>query len=260
MRRQIAAYLSHEKYGHGFFYTCTQLGHQLAVLDKHGFLDKYAEHILARPFPQRLYRDYSRAIRLLQHSALIMNEGVASWIELNILRRLSPELHAIIPEREAFMREAETLRDVQRNSEYFQKFPLGLQVASPYEEGRHRLDSIQSLYPEEFGSKCAIQAFIVATAIPLGIIDGGDAPRFGLTPDVLVHALLDENSTDARSDDRLWQIFRILETSPDQVRRVQERLRCSQVCLHPECPVRGQIADKLGWRSHDDHQDGKLSC
>ena len=258
MRRQIAAYLAHEKYGHGFFYTCTELGRQLTILDKYGFLGKSAEHILTRPFPQRLYRVYSRAIRLIQHSALIMNEGVAAWIELNALRRLSPELHVIIPERETFMREAKTLQDVQRDSEYFQKFPLGSQIASPYEEGRHRLDSIQSFYPEEFGSKCAIQAFIVATAIPLGIVDGGEAPNFGLTVDALVHALLDENSTDARSDDRLWQILRVLEISRDQVRTVQERLRCSESCLHPECPVRAQIADRLGWRSHDDQQHGKL--
>lgn len=260
MCRQIAAYLSHEKYGHGFFYTYTQLGRQLAVLDKHRFLDKYAERILAGPFPQTLYREYSRAIRLIQHSALIMNEGVAAWIELNVLRRLRPELHAIIPEREVFMREAKTLQDVQRHSEYFRKFPLGSQVTSPYEEGRHRLDAIQSLYPEEFGSKCAIQAFIVATAIPLGISDGRDAPSFGLTADALAQALLDENSTEARSDDRLWRISRVLETFRDQVRMVQDHLHCSESCLHPECPVRAQIADKLGWRSHDDHQDGNFSC
>lgn len=250
MRRRIAAYLSHEKYGHGFFYTCTKLGQQLAVLDKHRFLDKYAEHILGRPYPKALYDDYREPIKILQHSALTVNEGFSAWLELNILRHLSPDVHAIIPEREEFMRMATTLRNLVRNSRYFKEFPPS--HGSPYEEARQLLESIQRLYPEEYGFKCAVQAFLVATAIPLGITDGKEAPHFALAADVLEKTLLDKEVGDARSDLRLWRIGRVLEETADAVHSAQERLQCYQVCLHLECPVRAQIEEKLGWRASDE--------
>jgi len=250
MRRRIAAYLSHEKYGHGFFYTCTKLGQQLAVLDTHRFLDKYAEHILGRPYPKALYDDYREPIKILQHSALIANEGFSAWLELNILRRLSPDVHAIIPEREEFMRTATTLRDVARNSRYFKEFPPSHD--SPYEEVRQLLESIQRLYPEEYGFKCAVQAFLVATAIPLGITNGKEAPHFALTAEALEKTLLDKEGGDARSDLRLWRIGRVLEETADAVRSAQEWLQCYQVCLHPECPIRAQVEEKLGWRASDE--------
>jgi hypothetical protein len=245
MRRLIAAYLSHEKYGHGFFYVCTKLGQQLAVLDKHRFLDKYAKHILRKPYPQALYDSYAEAIQVLQHSALIANEGFAAWLELNILHRMAPDIHAIIRERENFMQEAKTLRDVKRDSLYFDKFPPAASLDSPYEEARRHLDGIQKLYPEEYGVKCAIQAFLVAASIPLGITDGEEAPSFALTPDVLRDTILKREAGNARSDIRLWRIRRVLEDTRTAVRAVQERLQCHADCLHPECPVRVQIAEKL---------------
>jgi len=251
MHRKIAAYLSHEKYGHGFFYTCTELGQQLAVLDRYGFLDKYAEHILGKPYPKVLYDDYREPIKVLQHSALVANEGFSAWLELNILRRLSPDVHAIIPEREEFMRKATTLRDVARNSRYFKEFPPPHD--SPYEEARQLLESVQQLYSEEYGFKCAVQAFLVATAIPLGISNGREAPHFALAAEVLEKTLLDKEGGDARSDLRLWRISRVLEDTKGGVCSVQERLQCHQACLHPECPVRAQIEEKLGWRASDDH-------
>ena len=112
MRRRLAAYLSHEKYGHGFSYTHTELGRQLAILDRYGFLDKYAEFILRKPYPKRLYDHYRKQIMMLQHSALIANEGFAAWLELNILRRMDSEIHASSQKRESFMRDAKTLDDV----------------------------------------------------------------------------------------------------------------------------------------------------
>jgi len=259
LRRRIAAYLSHEKYGHGFFYVCTRLGRQLAILDKYRFLDKYAGEILDKPYPNELYMRYRDAIIALQHSALIVNEGFAAWLELHILRRMTPDIHAIIPEREEFMRESKTLLDLRRTSHYFREFPPPPNYDSPYEEGRRLLDSIEHLYPppEVYGVRCAIQAFLVATAIPLGIADGEDAPEFAMEPGELERALLKKGVDYARSELRLWRISRVLEDTQEIVQAAQRRLQCYAECPHSECPVRGQIAEKLGWGcthgSRDNH-------
>lgn len=259
LRRRIAAYLSHEKYGHGFFYTCTKLGQQLAVLDKHLFLDKHASELLDEPYPSKLYNKYKTAIIALQHSALIANEGFAAWLELHILRQMSPDIHAIIPEREEFMRASETLKDLRRTSPYFRRFPPPPNHDSPYEEGRYLLDGIEHLFPpyEVYGVRCAVQAFLVATTIPLGITDEEDeedeeneenAPEFRMEHSELQMVLLGEEEGHARSELRLWRIGRLLEDSQKTVQAAQHQLQCHASCPHPECPVRAQIAQKLGWR------------
>jgi len=260
LQRRIAAYLGHEKYGHGFFYTCTKLGQQLAVLDKHRFLDKHASEILDTPYPNELYKRYKTAIIALQHSALIANEGFAAWLELHILRRMNPEIHAIIPEREEFMRSSQTLLDLRRTSCYFSQFPPPPNHNSPYEEGRRLLDSIEHFYPphEVYGVRCAIQAFLVATAIPLGITNGEGAPRFAMEPGELEQALLEKGGDHARSELRLWRISRVLEDSQETVQAAQHQLQCYATCPHSECPVRAQIAKKLGWRYTDDAEKSNL--
>jgi len=206
---------------------------------------------LRKPYPKELYSRYRQAIKVLQHSALIVNEGFAAWLELNILHRMNPEIHAIISERIEFMRESQTLRDVRRDSIYFDRFPPASGLNSPYEEGRQYLHSIQNLYPEEYGVKCATQAFLVSTAIPLGITDNEEAPNFALPPEVLKDTILEGAEGNARSDLRLWRISRVLEDTEKSVLAAQEQLQCHRFCLHPECPVRLQIAHKLGWEDRD---------
>lgn len=73
IKQNIAAYLLHEKYGHGFFYTQTRLGQQLALLQKYGYLDGSDD------------RSESKAAQLIKDSAIIVNEGFAAWMELTFL-------------------------------------------------------------------------------------------------------------------------------------------------------------------------------
>ena len=93
--------------------------------------------------------------------------------------------------------------------------------------------------------------FLVATEIPLGIAEGQQGPEFKLSPDMLEQAIVD-SAGDARSDYRLWKVMSVLENTVETVQTEQAQLLCHKTCLHPLCPVRAQIADRLGWRTNDE--------
>ena len=95
MRQNLAAYLLHEKYGHGYFYTHTELGRQLGILYRHGFIRKVDSDRLPAPYPQSVYLEYAEAVEALSHSAIIVNEGLAAWIELSTLQKL--HLSLVVP-------------------------------------------------------------------------------------------------------------------------------------------------------------------
>jgi hypothetical protein len=87
-RHTIASSLLHEKYGHGFFYTHTTLGQQLKLLSQAGWLNSEVEAKLPEPYPLDVYQEYESEIRLLDHSAMTVNEGFAAWLELTFLNKM----------------------------------------------------------------------------------------------------------------------------------------------------------------------------
>jgi hypothetical protein len=249
--QNVVAYLLHEKYGHGFFYTQTQLGQQLAILYRQGFLRRADAARLAHPYPYQLYEAYRRAVEALTHSAIIVNEGFAAWVETQVLPKMGSEIAPAAHRRKTFlMTQDRRLETLARRSEYFKRFS-NLQP-SRYQEGHEYFDFIADRYfGEPWGPKCAVQAMLIAADVHLGITKTEDTVQFGLTPEEMEEALLEVKQDDARADMRLRRIHSVLRQYQDWVRTEQRRLHCYRECLHSECPVNGIIAEKLGWEVKD---------
>jgi hypothetical protein len=244
--QNIAAFLLHEKYGHGFFFTQTMLGQQLAILYRHGMIRRLDSERLQTPYPRLLYEEYEPAIQALYDSSIIVNEGLAAWIELTILPRLSGAVgQAAYRRRDALFNRNEELRRAKTRSPYFQCFPPF--ANSQYQEGCDYLRLIQGYFGEDWGPKCAIQAVIKASEVSVGISENGEQVQFGLSAQALADSILNAQSDDARADMRLRHIHSVLRKYIDRIWAKQRRLQCHRVCLHPECPVNAIIGEKLGW-------------
>ncbi len=148
IRQNIAAYILHEKYGHGFFFTRTRLGQQLALLDQYEeTLDSYEEEI-----------------QLIRDSSIVVNEGFAAWMEVTFLGKLDREVRQAVPSRHTFLiQEAQGLYN--QDSPFFEYFPP--RFDSSYREGFEYLDFISKTY----NSRCAVRAFLVATQVEFGIVE-----------------------------------------------------------------------------------------
>ena len=246
LKQNLAALLLHEKYGHGFFFTETKLGKQLAILDRHGLVPGTNSKLLRSPYPRSLYNDYEEVITLIYHSAIIVNEGFATWLELIMLPRLSELIgQAAYRRRDFLFYRDSSMADLAQDSEYFQKFQP--QRVSKYREGCEYLELIQGYFGTNWGPKCAVQAMMKATEIDLGITESDGQVRFGLEANQIKAALLDEQSKDAQSDERLRVIHDILREHTEEIIEKQEKLQCHRTCLHSECPINGIISAKLNW-------------
>jgi hypothetical protein len=244
----IAALLIHEKYGHGFFYTQTTIGKQLAILYRHGLLRNVDYEYLQFPYPQSVHEKYGKAIQALNDSTLIVNEGFATWLELSVLHRLSGHLSQTVYRRKEFLFKDTKLEDLKKSSGYFQRQnAYQPSCKSRYEEGWHYLESIQNLFGPDYGPKCAVQAVIKATDINFGIIECDGQVQFGLEAEKLEEALLQSVNDDARADMRLKRIELVLYEFQQQIKEEQERLKCDRECLHSECPLNKIVAERLGW-------------
>ncbi|NET62597.1 MAG: hypothetical protein F6K47_42840, partial [Symploca sp. SIO2E6] len=91
LEQNIAALILHEQYGHGFFFTQTTLGKQLAILYRQGMTRNANPKSMRSPYPRKLYEEYQDAIRALWDSAVIVN--VLSLIKITIPLQL--QLHAL---------------------------------------------------------------------------------------------------------------------------------------------------------------------
>ena len=141
IKQNIAAYLLHEKYGHGFFYTQTSLGRQLAKLEM-----------------EELDENSQKAVDLIKDSAIIVNEGFAAWMELTFLSMLSDsDVRQAVYPRRALLIEADNR--LKRRSSVFETFPP--LHNSRYREGFDQLDFIS----RKFGHEYAVKAFQLATNI-----------------------------------------------------------------------------------------------
>lgn len=246
-QQNLTAYLLHEKYGHGYFYTHTTLGRQLGILYRHGFIREVDRERLAVPYPQSLYTEYATAIEALRHSAIIVNEGIAAWIELSLLERMEPDISRVHYRRKIFLIERATrLDELSKQSKYFKAFPHLFD--SPYQEGCEKFVAVQKWFGAPYGQKCALHVAVKAAEVDLGIEEVGTTIHFGLPSKIMRDALLDPKQPDhARADNRLRHINHVLFDNRDRVRSAQRQLKCYRTCLHPQCPIYEIIREKLGW-------------
>ena len=246
LEQNIAAYLLHEKYGHGFFYKHTALGRQLSLIYRHGLLRTSDHGVLSTPYPKILGPEYKAAFEALAASAIIVNEGFAAWLELTILPLLpGPIGQAAYRRRDFLMNRDDELIDLRKRSAYFGQFPPFQD--SRYQEGHDYFDWIQDQFGPDCGPKCAVQAMIIAADVNVGIGESNDQIMLGLQADKLEWLLLKAPSDDARADMRLRRIYGALNGNQETIRAEQHRLQCHRSCLHSECPVNRIITRQLGW-------------
>lgn len=246
VEQNIAAFLLHEKYGHGFFYRITTLGQQLAILYNHGFLRQEDRDRLSSPYPRSLAEEYKEPIDALSDSAIIVNEGFAAYMELLILPRLGGSVGQATYRRKDFlMTRDDELQRTQESSQYFREYtPFR---ASRYQEGYDYLRLIQGYFGDNYGPRCAIQAMIKASDVNVGITESGKQVVFGLSAEKFKWTLFEDSADDARADIRLRKIHSVLRQYREQVRADQRDLQCYRVCLHQNCPVDRIINQQLGW-------------
>ena len=244
--QNLAALIVHEKYGHGFFFNHTKLGQQLAILYRHGMKRNADIKSLMSPYPRVMYLRYQKAIRALWDSSVIVNEGFAAWLELTTLTQLGGVMAEAAYRRRIFLLERDTLlaARVEKSDYFMNTSPL---YNSRYREGCECLQEIQALFGAENGVKCAIEAFVRATDIDLGITECGGHVQFSLSPEALEAALLDSNRDDARADVRLGEIRDLLEGASEKLQIERNRLQLSKEKICMESLVSKLINKNLGW-------------
>lgn len=245
----IAALLLHEKYGHGFFYTQTTLGRQLALLYRHGLLREVDAERLRSPYLRTLHQEYGKVIQMLHHSALLLNEGFATWVELTGLQRLSGIFEETVHRRQEFLFQDSQLRILIPRSHYFQRFDPG--PGSKYQIMYERLQDIQSFFSDfdpAFGFRCAVQAMSKAADVDFGITEQDGQIQFRLRADKIEALLLDDRKDyEAGADRRMNSIWSVLQDYSDQLQDNQARLKLQDRYLHSKSMVNKIIEEKLGW-------------
>jgi len=232
-KQNVAAYLLHEKFGHGFFYSQTRLGQQLAILQRHGFPDKPDQHV-----------EYKEVAKLIEDSAIIVNEGFAAWMELTFLGRLDREVRqAVYPRRMLLIQQAGGLDRRKRGSQFFQTFPP--RFDSRYREGFEYLEFIG----QRFDPRCAVRAVLIATNIDFGIAEDVHGKlHFRLEPVAIRRLLLEPEKPDWRSHFRLRSIADWLYKHGDKADELIQEHHCPTDCHKDGCPLESFIVEELQWR------------
>ncbi len=234
VKQNVAAYLLHEKYGHGFFYSETRLGQQLTRLLRHGFFEQT---------PEIAGEAYAAIARDIKHSAIIVNEGFATWLELTFLAQLDREVRqAVYPRRVLLVEKATGLYDRQHNSDFFQAFPS--RHDSPYREGFEYLDFISN----KLDPRCAMRVFLVATHIDFGIVEDAQGRLVFEQEPKEIHERLFAAAPDWRSQARLRTMAELIYDRIDDVRNFFQEQHCPTDCRPSGCPLEAFIAEELDWR------------
>ncbi|MBN2395597.1 MAG: hypothetical protein JXC36_03920 [Candidatus Atribacteria bacterium] len=235
IKQNIAAYLLHEKYGHGFFYTQTRLGQQLATLQKYGYLSETGND------------NDKKAAKLINDSAIIVNEGFAAWMEMIFLKKLDHEVRQAFTSRQIFLLdEATGFYQRQLRSEFFETFPP--RYNSKYREGFEYLDVIS----REFSLRCAIRSFLVATNIDFCIVENlKNQPPVEFNADDIRNRLLNPSIIDWRSHHRLRKIAELLYENDEEVKPLFKKQNCPFDCQLQKCPLEDFIYNKLKWRTYE---------
>ncbi|MFZ1398471.1 MAG: hypothetical protein WAS33_16325 [Candidatus Promineifilaceae bacterium] len=224
-KQNVAAYLLHERYGHGFFYTQTRLGRQLEILHQES-------------------EEYSSLIKIIDDSSTIVNEGFATWLELHFLNKLGQEIRPIIHlRRELLIERSSGMFELALKSRYFEKHPP--MYDSPYREGFEYFDYISST----FHPRCAVQVMKLSNNIDLGIKEDKQGNvLFEIPGKQIVELLVDTKNSEVKSDVRLREIANYLKKNEvDLSRKTKVRL-CPSDCLGAKCPLEEIIEKKFQWR------------
>ncbi|OUC13090.1 MAG: hypothetical protein B0A82_18970 [Alkalinema sp. CACIAM 70d] len=243
--QNLAALVLHEKYGHGFFFSHTKLGQQLAILYRHGMTRNAEVKRLKAPYPRAMYLRYRKAIQALWDSSVIVNEGFATWLELTVLTQMGGVMAESAYRRRTFLFERDNgLSARAKKSEYFAEFqPF---QSSRYRKGCEYLQQIQSWFGKD-GIRWAMAAFLKATDIDLGIGESNGQVQFALEPEVLEASLIKVSQNDARADMRLHDIYDLLQDSAEKLRSEQKQLEFGQEHVELDTFIDSLISQTLGW-------------
>lgn len=234
IKQNIAAYLLHERYGHGFFYTCTMLGQQLAILQRHRFFDESNRELNQQ---ERL------AAQSLRDSSVIVNEGFAAWLELTFLVRLGQEIRPATSLRRLLLLDANGLQRAELRSNFFRTFKP--RYPSQYREGLESLEFIS----KEFRPTCALHVFRSATNIDLGVSESDNGQiELQMTLLDIEARLLDKQDDQWRSSFRLQRMAESLHRASNDAKETVRKQYCLNDCAQ-RCPLQMLLADKLQWRS-----------
>ncbi|MBD3343363.1 MAG: hypothetical protein GF353_29975, partial [Candidatus Lokiarchaeota archaeon] len=205
LKQNIAAFLLHEKYGHGFFYNQTVLGKQIAILQKHGYPDgSYDEGAL----------DSNKIAKIIHESSIIVNEGFAAWMELTFLNKLDSEIRQSVNSRESLLlHESTGMYELEKESEYFKKYPS--RFNSRYREGYECLKEINDVLHE----RCVVRAFIIATDINYGIMENSEG-KLGIQKSFqdIKSLVLDDNNDAWCSQKRLYKIATLVHDNEKEIK------------------------------------------
>ena len=242
----IAALLLHEKYGHGFFYTQTRLGQQLSILYRHGLLRKVDTDALKAPYLRVMHKEFGQVIRMLAHSALLLNEGFATWIELVGLQHLGGAFEETVYRRKEFLFQDTALEKLCDRSEYFKQFDP--RPGSKYELGFIWLESIQSHFGVELGLRSTLEAVIKAANVDFGISESDGRVQFALSANQIRHLLLDDQKgLEAGAQLRLGRICHTLDEYFDEFEPLQSFQDRQHEALSGKASVNAILEKELGW-------------
>ena len=230
VKQNVAAYLLHEKYGHGFFYTYTKLGKQLALLEKHSRNDDAIS--------------YDAVSILIDDSSLIVNEGFSAWLELTFLKQLDRDTRQAFDIRSVLLLDKGTglLSRMYDEGSFFEKF--WPRFDSRYREGYQYLDFIS----QTFHMRCAIEMLMVAADVDLGVKED-EAGGVIIDEDRIRYYLLEATSNRWRSHFRLRKIATLLRKSKQVAKSLVKKRYCPVDCKDKECPLEAFVREQTTWRT-----------
>jgi hypothetical protein len=223
-KQNIAAYLLHERYGHGFFYTQTRLGKQLAAL--------YAEET-----------KYKQLIEVIDHSSTIVNEGFATWVELHFLKQLSQEIQPMVNWRqELLIEQSSGMFELAFTSDYFQIDPPIYD--SRYREGFEYFSYIAA----NFHPRCVIQIMKIVNEIDLGIEVNHSGVSLRESEKSIKKLLLNPVNDTEKSNVRLRRITTYLRANETKISKETRKQYCPHDCNKAACPLLNTVEKHFQWR------------
>ncbi len=222
IKQNIAAYLLHEKYGHGFFYTQTRLGRQMTVLYHYN------------------PGEYKNVMPLIKDSVIVVNEGFAAWMELYFLSKLDRETkQAVYPRRISLIRNSKYFKEYKEDSRFFENYPPVYD--SPYREGYEYMDFIS----KNFSVHCALRIFLMATNVDLGVSEMSGGIQLRYDEEQIEKRLFDDDKDHCRSHQRLKEATDLLYQYRKTAKEMVKDKYCAADC-HQKCPLEEFIAKKIG--------------
>ena len=190
------------------------------------------------------YRPNDPLLDLIKDSAIIVNEGFATWMELTFLEKLDREIRSSTTARRILLLEEGTGLFDRETGRFFNKFPP--RFDSRYREGFEYLDYIG----RTFNLRCAVRVFLIATSVDLAIVEKSTG---GLDYDerhtrIIEERLLETESPDWRSHFRLRYMAELLLKNEHETKELLHKQKCPGQCQRRGCFLEKYISDQLKWR------------